>query len=650
MSQLGDGAPVAFFGPYRFDLSTRELRKGGLRLRLEGKPALILQHLIEHAGALVTREELQALLWAPGVHVDFNHGLNKAINRLRAVLGDDREEPRYIETLSRRGYRFVAQLEFREERAEAASASAAAVSAAAERPAENVPALVSYPLVRWRVAVAALFVLLLTSVTYVGWKQLHADANTKHARRIVVLPFQNLTGDEGQEYFCDGLTDELTAQLGTLDPQKLQVLARTSGRHYKRSTLTAGQIGKELTSQYVLGGSVRRVGSLYRITVQLTDAQSQANIWSGAFDREFKDVLDVHRDVSLAVGREIGDKVLPQFQHPAFGAQPINPLAHDAYLRGRFYWNKRTVTDLRNSVDEFRRAIAIDADYAEAHAGLADAYSLLASYGAIPFREGYPHARVEAEKALQLNPHSAEARTSLAFIEAYYDWKFEQADQDFLAATRENPNYTTGHHWYGLFLSQRGRVLEAINELAMAERLDPFSLTIGIDLGNAYATAGRYEDAQHQFLKVRALDFHYYGTYGAMCWLYTLQNRLTEAERENETLKKLSGNYFGNDHILAYAYAKAGQTQRARELLEQISRTAREHGSRPPCPIDAYLALHDDAAALNCLDQGIQERADWLVPLGRDPEFAKVASDARFEARLKQAGLIPASRTIGGGR
>jgi tetratricopeptide (TPR) repeat protein len=192
--------------------------------------------------------------------------------------------------------------------------------------------------------------------------------------------------------------------------------------------------------------------------------------------------------------------------------------------------------------------------------------------------------------------------------------------------------------------------VEGINELDMAEQLDPFSLTIGIDLGNAYVAAGRYEDAEHQFLKVRALDPDYYGTYGAMCWLYAKQNRLADAARENETLKRLSGNYFGDDHLLAYAYAKAGQVERARDLLEQIARTGKEHSSRPPCPIDAYLALHDDAAALNCLDQGIQERADWLVPLDQDPEFARVASAAPFQARLRQAGLIPASGITGGRR
>ena len=648
MGENHNGCKVAVFGSYRFDLSSRELHKCGIRLRLEEKPAVVLHKLIERAGTVVTRGELQKLLWADGVHVNFDHGLNKAINRLRAALGDDRDQPRYIETLSRRGYRFMAQVEFGADRpngdqAEFASAVETLASPRPHPPAANVRVTFSDSFLRWRFSVttvAFLAVLLLAPVAYLAWKQSHAKADAPYTRRIVILPFQNLTGDAAQEYFCDGLTDELSTQIGVLNPQKLQVIARASAMHYKGSSLTAAQIGKELKVGYVLGGSVRRLGLLYRITVQLTDAQSQTNIWVGAFDREFKDVVDVHRDVALAIGREIGDRISPQFQHPAFGAQPINPLAHDAYLRGRFYWSKRTVTDLRDSVEEFERAISIDADYPEAHAGLADAYSLLASYGAIPFREGYPKARAEAEKALRLNPHSAEARTSLAFIEAYYDWKFEQAEQDFLTAIRENPNYTNAHHWYGLFLSQRRRHAQALAELNSAAQLDPFLLTLGIDLGNAYASAGRYEEAERQFLKVRALDPNYYGTYGSMCWLYALRNRLPEAERENEVFKKLSGNYFGNDHVLAYAYAKAGQTQRTRQLLEQIAKMAKERGSHPPCPIYVYVALHDDGAALNCLDQGIEERADWLVPLSQDTEFVSMTSDARFHARLKQAGLI----------
>ena len=225
-------------------------------------------------------------------------------------------------------------------------------------------------------------------------------------------------------------------------------------------------------------------------------------------------------------------------------------------------------------------------------------------------------------------------------MEAYYDWKFEQAEQDFAAAIRENPNYATAHHWYGLFLSQRGRHQDAIRELNLATQLDPFTLSTGVDLGNAYTLAGRFGEAERQLLKVRALDPNYYGTYGAMCWLYALQGRLPEAERENEAAKKLSGNYVGDDGILAYAYAKAGQTQRARGLLLQISKMARDHGDQPPCPMDAYLALGDAPAALRCLDEGIRERADWLVPLNQSAEFSRMVSDPRFHERLKQVGLL----------
>jgi TolB-like protein/DNA-binding winged helix-turn-helix (wHTH) protein/Tfp pilus assembly protein PilF len=666
------------FGPYSFAAYAGDLRKNGIAVKLQRKPKLALRALLEAQGEIVTRRELQERLWPKDTFVDFEQGLNVAIKRLRDALCDSAGEPRYIETVPSAGYRFIAEVQtihdgngrsapsaLKEPQLDASSPAALATAVgagsqidtaavvatpAAPSAASTEPEGVAAPwrafrawlLIRRAMAAVAFagVVLALSAASYVGWKKLRPQTDARlQTHRIVVLPFKNLTGESAQKYFCDGLTDELIAQLGTLDPQRLQVIARTSAMHYEGSSLTAAQIGAELKSDYVLEGSVRNLETLYRITIQLIDAQSQTNLWVGIFDREFRDVLDLHRDVALAISQEIGDRISAPFQHPAFGAQPINPLAHDAYLRGRFHWNKRTVTDLRDSVGEFEKAIAIDADYPEAHAGLADAYSMLASYGAIPFREGYPRARIEAQKALQLNPHSAEARASLAFVEAYYGWKFEQAERDFAAAIRENPNYAIAHHWYGLFLSQRGRHEEALRELNLAAQLDPFSLTTGIDLGNAYILAGRYGEAERQLLQVRALDPDYYGTYGAMCWLYALQGRLPEAERENEALKKLSGNHFGDDHILAYAYAKAGQTGRTRDLLSQISKTARERGGEPPCPIDAYLVLGDDAAALRCLDDGIRQRADWLVPLQQDAEISRMASDPRFQARLKQVGL-----------
>ncbi len=673
--------PRLIFGPYTLTLSG-DLRKYDIAVKLQRKPLAVLRALLEQPGETVTRQDLHARLWPSDTFVDFDQGLNVAIKKVRNALCDSIDNPRYIETVPGVGYRFICPVRVKAGDVEGYDRQALPESmpagqrygirngavlqnggefttrlgsqwTAPQESRQGVPGSAEAPPVQlparapWRWAATVIAAAAIVSVALVLTRGTSGHANKAgpqpdtrlQTRRVVVLPFRNLTGDPAQEYFCEGLTDELIAQLSAINAQKLQVVARTSAMHYKGSSLNAAQIGSELKADYVLGGSVRRDGSLYRVTVQLTDAQSQTNIWAGAFDREFKDVLDVYRDVALAISGEIGTTISPQFQHPAFGAQPVNSLAHDAYLRGRFDWNKRTVPDLRDSVDEFERAIAIDPDYPEAHAGLADAYSLLASYGALPFRDGYPKARLEAEKALQLNPHSAEARASLGLVAAYYDWNFERAEQEFHASIGENPNYATAHHWYGLFLSQRGRHEDALAELNHAALLDPLSLTIGIDLANAYIYAHRYDEAERQLLKVRALDPTYYGTYGAMSWLYSLQGRLPEAERENKTLKDLSGNYSGNDFILAYAYAKAGQTSHARQLLLQISKMTTKRGDHSQCPMDAYLALGEDNAALNCLDEAIREHADWLVPLAQDNEFRRVASDPRFQSRLQNAGF-----------
>lgn len=665
--ELTMGSCSYIFGPYVLSPSG-DLRKHDLPLKLQRKPLAVLRALLEGAGDTVKRQDLQARLWPSDTFVDFDQGLNAAIKKLRDVLCDSADAPRYIETVPGVGYRFIhpiATVAARQDRPTTANSGESALAAVEMHPESGklhppplcsepdaVPVTEPEPLHvgssrpgtrwwHWSLALGTAAVALVLSISLKSGNKPHPQERPRTVR-LVVLPFESFTGDTAPEYFCEGLTEELIAQLGALDAQKLQVVARASAMHYKGSSLTAREIGAELKADYIVSGAVRHIGPVYRITVQLTDTRSQTNDWSGSFDRELRNILDVHRDIALAVGREIGDRISPHFQHPALGTQPVNPLAHDAYLRARFLWNKRTVSDLRDSVDEFNKALAIDPDYPEAHAGLADAYAVLTAYGGLPIREGYSKARVEAEKALRLNPHSAEARTSLAFVEAYYYWQFAQAEQDFRAAVNENPNYATGHQWYGMFLSQRGRHEQAIMELERAAQLDPFSLAIGVDLANAYTNAGRYDDAERQLLKTRSFDPNYFGTYGAMAGLYAVQGRVPEAERENQKLKELSGNYSGDSFLMAYAYARAGQPLRARELLRQVAAMKQAHGDRSPCAMQAYLVLGDDDAALKCLDDGVRQRADWVVPLLESDELRNKVSDPRFRARLSEAGLLAA--------
>ena len=339
------------FGPYTFAAHSGDLRKNGVRLRMQRKPQLVLSALLEAHGEIVTRQELQRRLWPQDTFVDFEQGLNVAIKRLRDALCDSAVEPRYVETIPGMGYRFIAEVQtisngngrvmlatLPEAQLNAGSVIAVATGSAAET-AGFVPATAVVPervaprqeaseprlFVRRLMAVLAvsIAVVALAAVSYVGWKKFRPQRDARlQTHRIVVLPFKNLTGDAAQKYYCDGLTDELIAQLGTLYPQKLQVIARTSAMHYEGSSLTAAEIGAELKSDYVLDGSVRRLGTRYRIAVQLTDAQSQANLWMGVFDREFKDVLDVHRDVALAVAGEIGQRVSPHSNIRRLGRNP----------------------------------------------------------------------------------------------------------------------------------------------------------------------------------------------------------------------------------------------------------------------------------------------------------------------------------------
>ena len=634
----------AFFGPFQFDLDSRELKRDGVRLSLENKPAQLLAALITHAGVLIDREELCKLLWPNGVHVDFEHGLNKSVNKLRFVLGDDPDRPRYIETLSRRGYRFIAAVDFRCDAGRDIPRAGTLQDVQSEE--DRIP---SGPLVsasegfasRHSLAVAAILcVVLVSSVLSLSLKGFLSKLPYPPGPvRLAVLPLHNMTGDPSRDYICDGLTQELISRLSTLSASRLNVIAHSSVMRYKARDQRVRQIGTELAADYVIEGSVSIVAGRYRVVTRLIDTHSETVRWTGSFDRELKDILDVHGDVALAVGQELGVHVLPQFQMPAPGSQPINAESHEYYLRGLYHLNKRTVADLRDAIDDFNQAIAAQPSYAEAYSGVADAYSLLATFGGAPYREAYPKARDAALRSLALD-RTAQALTSLAFVEGFYDWKVVKAEEDFRAAIQLNPSYATAHHWYGLFLNLRDRHAEAIPQLVEASQLDPLSIAISSDLAIAYSDAGRYDDAIAELKKLQAREPDHFGSYRGLAIVYAAQHRFPEAEMANEEFKKRSGSYLGIGYILAYQYVEAGQLDRGEAVIQDMLGQAKLHGDSPPCPLDAYLALGEDDLALHCLSRLIEERSDSVISLPLNPRMARVLNDPRFHNQLKRTGLV----------
>jgi TolB-like protein/DNA-binding winged helix-turn-helix (wHTH) protein/Tfp pilus assembly protein PilF len=639
------------FGVFELNLGTGEVRKNGTLLCLPPQPFKILALLVNHAGELVTRDEIQEKVWGQGTFVDFEHGLNFAIQKIRAVLRDDADTPRYIETLPRRGYRFIMPVGGVNEvlspgidSNDGIDGENALASSPVAPPSSPLAPLSIVPARPWR-KIAALGILALLALGSIYgasrtiWRRPKPLGNQV---LMVVLPFENLTGQPDNEYICDGLTEEMISQLSVLNPGRLSVIARTSAMHYKGTTKTVGEIGGELGADYVLESSVRKTGNRLRITTQLADTHTQRHLWAGNYDRDFGNILDVDREVALAVAGEMRMQVFPRPQAPLLGIGAIPPEALDFYLRGRHAWDRRTIPDFRTAINFFEQAVAVAPDYAQAYAGMADSFALLGSFGGMPYREAYPKAKEQASKALQLDASLAEAHTSLAFVEGFYDWRFAEAEKEFQRATELNPNYATAHEWYGLLLSMLGRHAEAIAQMQLARQFDPASAGIACDLGTIFRRAGQYERAIEQFTKARELEPNYFESYQGLTTVYAEQHRFAEAEAENEKFRKASGSSYALDALLAFHYAAAGQTDRAERLMAGLRLDLKKRGWRvTPCMSGPawYAVLGEKQKALTCLEDALEARPDWMVSLKSDHAWDNLRSEPRFQALLHRVGL-----------
>jgi len=425
------------FEPYEVDFRTGELRKHGVRVGLQAQPLRVLEMLLERPGAVVTREELKGRLWPADSFGDFDHGLNKAINKIREALADSALHPRFIETVARRGYRFIAPVVAIDEPAGAATAAIPDASQGKngkQESAEKAATLPSAPRFRaWKIAAAAL--ILLFAVLFV-WRLYSAGHRASDIRSIAVLPLENLSNDASQEYFADGMTDELITALGMIN--RLRVISRTSVMLYKHARKPLPQIARELNVDAVVEGTVLRSGEHIRITAQLIRATADEHLWSESYQGDLRDTLELQDKVARAIADRIRVTVTSQERAAPDSAKLVNPDAHDAYLRGRYFWNKRTEQGLRTAITYFEEAITKDPSYAQAYSGLADSYALLGDweYGALAPNEAFPKAKAAAAKALQLDDSLGEAHASLALCLKSFDWNWKAAEAELLQAIK----------------------------------------------------------------------------------------------------------------------------------------------------------------------------------------------------------------------
>ena len=407
MASAAKSDPTIRFGAFELDVRTGELRRNGIRLPLQGRPIQILAVLLEQPGEMVTRDDLRRRLWPADTFVDFDHALHNGIARLRDVLGDSAELPRFIETLPRRGYRYIEPtVEGQAALSVIAASSPATTPGSARR--KHHPILF-----------AALLVALVAALGVGGWlyRRSQRQETLPEIHSLAVLPLDNLSGDPSQEYFADGMTDELITELAQIG--SLRVISRTSVMHYKATSKTAPEIARELQVDAVLEGSVARSGTRMRITAQLIEARADRHLWAGSYEGELKDVLSLQDAVALAVVKQIRLRLSTHEKARLSRAHQVNPEAHEAYLRGLYYWNKRGRAGLDKAIEYFNRAIAIDPNYALPYAGLAQCYVPLSYFGYMRGTEAQAKAAAALQKALDLDDSLAEAHTALGSARSY---------------------------------------------------------------------------------------------------------------------------------------------------------------------------------------------------------------------------------------
>ncbi|MCI0621800.1 MAG: winged helix-turn-helix domain-containing protein [Acidobacteria bacterium] len=629
---LEEGAPGKIrFGVYEADLRAGELRKHGMRIRLQDQPFRVLAMLLERPGDLVTREEFRQKVWPADTFVHFDHGLNKAINKLREALGDSAENPRFIETLPRRGYRFLVPVTHLGQRAATADTHAP-VDRETKADTRGVSSL--------RVWLALGLLAAVTGAAWYLWSGGVARPRVSSKKvMLVVLPFSNLDGDPEQDYFCDGMTEEMILQLSRLRPDTLGVIARTSAMQYRKTSKRADEIGRELDVQYILEGTIRRTGNRVRITAQLVQAADQTYLWAETYEREVADVFSIQSGVAQRIARSLALELLPAQQAALSRAPTASAEAYESYLRGRFHWNKRTPADLQKSVAFFQRATKLDPGFALAYAGLADAYNVLPYYGLLPPRQAFPQSKAAAQRALELDPASAHAHTALAYAHHYFDWDWGTAEWGYARAQELNPNYAQAHQWLAAHLVEMGRVDEAVLEMELARQMDPLSLIVNAGLGWIQFHGRRYAQAEAQLQKTLELDPNFVPARLWLGQLYEVTGRRKEAVAEFRAVRELAGDAPTGLAELAHALAREGMVTEARQALHRLLDITKERYVPSDEIARAYLGLGDRDAALAWLEKGYEERAVKMALLAVDPTWDSLRSEARFVHLLQRISL-----------
>jgi TolB-like protein/DNA-binding winged helix-turn-helix (wHTH) protein/Tfp pilus assembly protein PilF len=635
-------------GLFEIDLGSGDVRKSGRKVPLQEQPFRVLAMLLERPGDIIPREELQARLWPADTFVGFDEGINTAIRKLRVAFGDSADNPRFIETIPRRGYRFLAPVH--EAAAETAqpSESVAAGDATAEVPGSRPGSVQRLVVALLAVTLLATLLAVLAGVTYL--RRSHPPKNSPAQKRamLAVLPFQNISNDPTQEYFSDGLTEETITDLGQLSPEQLGVIARTSAMAYKHTNKTVSQIGQELGVDYILEGSVRREGGEARVSAQLIRVSDQTHLWAQNYERELHDLLLIENELGKAIARQVQINLTPQQEIDLSKMRTLNPEAYDLYLKGRFYWNQRNPAAIKESIGYLQRAIEKDPNFALAYVGLADAYNISNILGVYSAKDSLPEAKAAATKALTLDPSLAEAHAALGMEKSHYEFDLPGAQKEFLTALELNPNSAYAHLFYSnCYLAPMGRMSEAIAENHRALELDPLSLPINNFMGMTYMFAENHEKAYQQFQHTIAMDPTFPLAHQYFSWLLVTMGRYEDSIEENQKSELLSGSSpedaAAEAAMMLQAFKAGGERGFYQKNLERTLQTLKQPGGESVDPAgvaSAYALAGDKDSAFKWLDQAYAERdGQDIMLLKCIPSFKSLRGDPRFADLLRRLGL-----------